>query len=39
MGMRFNFSTLFDMGKVTSKYMGVGYEDGEGKIRPPYCHA
>jgi len=27
--MRFNFSSLLDMSRVTGKYMGVG--DGEGK--------
>ena len=33
-GTRSNFSSLLDMGRVTSKYCGVGYGDGEGKTRP-----
>jgi len=32
-GMRFNFSSLLDMCRVTGKYMGVEDEDEEGKIR------
>jgi len=32
MGMRFNFSSLLDMGRVMGKYMGVG--DGEDKTHP-----
>ena len=40
-GMRFDFSFPLGMGRVTGKYMGVGYEDREGKTRPhlPHCHA
>ena len=33
-GMRFNFSSLLSMGRVTGKYMRIGYGDGEGKTRP-----
>jgi len=33
-GMRFNFSSPLGMGRVTSMYMRIGYEDGEGKTRP-----
>ncbi|KEH22005.1 hypothetical protein MTR_7g029010 [Medicago truncatula] len=28
--MRFNFSSLLGMGRVTGKYMRIGYGDGEG---------
>jgi hypothetical protein len=31
-GMRFNFSSPLNMCKVTSKYLGVGYRIGEGKM-------
>jgi len=34
MGMRFNFSSPLNLGRVTGKYMGVGDGDGEGKTRP-----
>jgi len=33
-GMRFNFSSLLDMSRVTGKYIRIGYGDGEGKTRP-----
>jgi len=41
MGMRFDFSSPLNMGRVTGKYMGVEYEDREGKTRPhpTHCHA
>ncbi|KEH23265.1 hypothetical protein MTR_7g072625 [Medicago truncatula] len=32
--MEFNFSSPLGMGRVASKYMRVGDEDGEGKTRP-----
>jgi len=32
-GMRFNFSSPLGIGRVTSKYMRIRYEDGEGKTR------
>ncbi|KEH25821.1 transmembrane protein, putative [Medicago truncatula] len=32
--MRFNFSSPLGMGRVTGKYMRIGYGDGEGKTRP-----
>jgi len=32
--MRFNFSSPLDMGRVTSKYIRTGYENGECKTRP-----
>jgi hypothetical protein len=40
-GMRFDFLSLLDMGKVADKYMIVGYGDGEGKTcpHPPHYHA
>jgi len=31
MGMRFNFSSPLSMGRVTGKYLRIGYGDGEGK--------
>ena len=31
--MRFNFSSMLGLGRVTGKYMGVGDGDGEGKTR------
>jgi len=34
-GMRFNFSSPLDMGRVTGKYVRIGYGDGEGKTCPP----
>jgi len=34
MGMGFTFSSPLDMGRVTSKYMRIGYGDGECKTRP-----
>jgi len=33
-GMRFDFSPPLDMGRVSGKYLKVGYGDGEGKTRP-----
>jgi len=30
-GMRFDFSSLLEMGRVTYKYLRVRYADGEGK--------
>jgi hypothetical protein len=33
-GMRFDFSSLLGMGKITGKYMVLWYEDGEGKTCP-----
>ena len=33
-GMGFNFSSPLGMGRVTSKYLRIGYGDGEGKTRP-----
>jgi len=33
-GMGFNFSSLLGMGRVTGKYMRIGYWDGECKTRP-----
>ena len=33
-GMGFNFSSPLGMGRVTGKYMRIGYGDGEGKTRP-----
>jgi len=33
-GMRFNFSSPLDMGRVTGKYMRIGYGDGECQTRP-----
>jgi len=33
-GIRFNFSSPLGMGRVTGKYMRIGYGDGEGKTRP-----
>jgi len=40
-GMRFNFSSPLDMGRVTGKYLRIGYEDGKVKPvpTPPHCHA
>jgi len=32
--MRFDFSSPLGMGRVTGKYMSVGYRDKEGKTRP-----
>lgn len=32
-GMGFNFSSSLDMGRITDKYMRIGYGDGEDKIR------
>jgi len=32
--MRFNFSSPLGMGRVTGKYLRIGYWNGEGKIRP-----
>jgi len=32
--MRFNFSSPLGVGRVTSKYMGIGDGDEEGKTRP-----
>jgi len=32
--MGFNFSSPLGMGRVTSKYMIIGYRDGEYKIHP-----
>jgi len=39
--MRFNFSSLLDIGRVADKYARVEYKDREGKTRPtlPHCHA
>ena len=37
-GMRFNFSSLLGMGRVTGKYTRVGDGDGEGKTRPHPAH-
>jgi len=34
MGMRFTFSSTLGMGRVTGKYMRIGYGDGECKTRP-----
>jgi len=33
-GMRFDFSFPLSIGRVTCKYMRVGYGDEEGKTRP-----
>jgi len=37
-GMRFDFSSMLGIGRITSKYMEVGYGEGEGegegKTRP-----
>jgi hypothetical protein len=33
-GMGFNFSSPLGMGRVTGKYIQIGYGDGEGKTRP-----
>ena len=33
-GMGFDFSSPLVMGRVTGKYMRIGYGDGEGKTRP-----
>jgi hypothetical protein len=33
-GMRYDFSSPLDMGRVTGKYMRVRYGDGEGKTCP-----
>jgi len=33
-GMRFNFSSSLGMGRVTGKYMRIGFRDGEGKTSP-----
>ena len=40
-GMIFDFLSPFSMGWVASKYMIVGYGDGEGKTcsHPPHCLA
>jgi hypothetical protein len=40
-GMRFDFLSPLDMGRVADKYMIVGYGDGEGKTcpHPPHYHA
>jgi hypothetical protein len=40
-GMRFDFLSPLDMGRVAGKYMVVGYVDGEGKTcpHPSHCHA
>jgi len=35
MGMGFNFSSMLGMGRVTGKYVRIGYGDGEGKTRLP----
>jgi len=32
--MRYNFSSPLNIGRVTCKYIKVGDENGEGKIRP-----
>jgi len=34
MGMRFDFTSTLGMGRVTGKYLRVGYGDGEGETRP-----
>jgi len=34
MGMGFTFSSPLGMGRVTGKYMRIGYGDGECKTRP-----
>jgi len=34
MGMGFNFSSSLDMGRVTGKYIRIGYGDEECKTRP-----
>jgi len=36
-GMGFNFSSPLGMGRVTGKYMRIGYGDGEGKPRLHPC--
>ena len=33
-GMRFNFSSPLNIGRVTDKYMGVNDEDGNDNTRP-----
>jgi len=33
-GMRFNFSSMLGMDRVTSKYMRIRYVDGKCKTRP-----
>ena len=33
-GMRFDFASPLSMGRVTDKYVRVGYGNGEGKICP-----
>jgi len=33
-GMGFNFSSPLGMGRITGKYMRIGYGDGECKTRP-----
>jgi len=32
--MKFDFSSPLGMGRVTDKYLGVGYGDREGETRP-----
>jgi len=41
MGMRFTFSSPLGMGRVTSKYMRIGYGMRNVKLvpTPPHCHA
>ena len=34
MGMGFDFSSPLGMGRITRKYLKVGYGDGEGETRP-----
>ena len=40
MRMRFDFSSLLDIDRVTGKYIRVWHGDREGKTRShlPYCH-